>query len=263
MQRRMQQTTSFVGALKRCLKARGLTYADLARALGLSEATVKRCFSLESLTLQRTEQILTVLDMTMLDVAKLAAAPSVDAPAQLTIEQEKALAERPRLFSFFHLLLFGHTAAKIVKEYDICKEEAAASLRTLERLQLLEVMPRDKVRLLVTKNLIWRPQGPLRQAYDQSIRERFLDNPFAGNQQFRKFATRRLSQSSQALLLRKIKRLVADMDSLSEVDSIHGGDGDGSDDAVVSGLLVAFRSFELDNLLDLQKRRAVRTNSSA
>lgn len=262
MQRRMQQTTSFVGALKRCLKARGLTYADLARALGLSEATVKRCFSLESLTLQRTEQILTVLDMTMLDVAKLAAAPSADAPAQLSLEQEKALAESPRLFSFFHLLLFGHTAAKIVKEYDIGKEEAAASLRTLERLQLLELMPRERVRILVTKNLIWRPQGPLRQAYDQPIRERFLDNPFAGNQQFRKFATRRLSQSSQALLLRKIKRLVADMDSLSEVDSING-DGDGSDDAVVSGLLVAFRSFELDNLLDLQKRRAVRTASSA
>lgn len=254
----MQQTTLFLNALKRCLKARGLTYADLARGLGLSEATVKRSFSLESMSLQRIEQILTLLDMTMFDVAKLAAAPTIDAPAQLSLDQEKALAESPRLFSFFHLLLFGVPVATIVKEYDIGKEEAARSLRHLEKLQLLETLPRDKVKMLVTKNLQWRPSGPLRQAYDQAIRDRFLDNPFSGSQAFRKFATRRLSPTSQALMLRKIKRLVSEMDSLSEVDTIDGGD-----DAVVSGLFLAFRSFEFDNLLDLTKRRTSRAMSSS
>lgn len=246
----MQQTTSFLAALKRCLKARGLTYADLARGLKLSEATVKRSFSLESMSLQRIEQILTLLDMTMFDVAKLAAAPTIDAPAQLSLDQEKALAASPRLFSFFHLLLFGVPMSAIVREYDISKEEAVRSVRQLEKLQLLETLPRDKVKMLVTKNLLWRPSGPLRQAFEQPIRERFLDNPFGGSQAYRKFATRRLSPTSQALMLRKLKRLVSDLDSLSEVDTL-----DGAEDVVVSGLFLAFRSFEFDNLLDLPKRQ--------
>lgn len=188
--------------------------------------------------------------MTMFDVARLAAAPTIDAPAQLSLEQEKALAASPRLFSFFHLLLFGVPVSTIIREYDIGKAETARSVRQLEKLQLLEILPRDKVKMLVTKNLLWRPAGPLRQAFEQPIRERFLDPRFTGSQAFRKFATRRLSPTSQALMLRKIKRLVSDMDSLSEVDTI-----DGPEDVVMSGLFLAFRSFEFDNLLDLPKRR--------
>ena len=40
----MAQTRSLVAALKQVLKGRGLTYADVARGLGMSEASVKRVF---------------------------------------------------------------------------------------------------------------------------------------------------------------------------------------------------------------------------
>jgi transcriptional regulator with XRE-family HTH domain len=41
----MSQASQLIAALKRVLKARGLTYADVAAHLGLSEASVKRQFS--------------------------------------------------------------------------------------------------------------------------------------------------------------------------------------------------------------------------
>ena len=38
----MTQTSQMLVALKKCLRAKGLTYCDVAEALDLSEASVKR-----------------------------------------------------------------------------------------------------------------------------------------------------------------------------------------------------------------------------
>lgn len=253
MFRRTHQTTSFVNALKRCLRARGMTYAALAAQLKLSEATVKRCFSRQTLSLRRIEEIVSALDMTLLDVAKLAAEPMSAVSAQLSLEQERALAASPRLFSFFHLLLIGLSLHKIVREYEIELDEALRSVKQLERLRLIEVLPRNKVRLLTSKNLLWHAHGPLRQAYEQPIRQRFLDHSFAGAKEYRKFSPGRLSAASQTILLRKLKRLVAEMDSLAQVDASNT-----DEESEISGMFLAFRSFEFDHLLDLSRRRPPR-----
>src|SRR5690348_8644776 len=51
------ETLRIVRELKRMLKARGITYAQLGKLIGLSEASVKRVFSRSTLTLQRVEAI--------------------------------------------------------------------------------------------------------------------------------------------------------------------------------------------------------------
>ena len=47
----MAQTSELIKTLKKALKAHGKTYADVSRQLGLSEASVKRLFSRENLSL--------------------------------------------------------------------------------------------------------------------------------------------------------------------------------------------------------------------
>ncbi|MEG2033637.1 MAG: helix-turn-helix transcriptional regulator, partial [Janthinobacterium sp.] len=54
----MPQTHALIEALKRLLKARAVTYAELAQRIGVSEASVKRMFSQKQFTLQRLDQIL-------------------------------------------------------------------------------------------------------------------------------------------------------------------------------------------------------------
>ena len=51
------RAAALVEALKRTLKAKGLTYADVAGAIALSEASVKRMFARGDFTLQRLEEI--------------------------------------------------------------------------------------------------------------------------------------------------------------------------------------------------------------
>ena len=55
--------------LRMHLKARGMTYADVARALKISEATVKRIFATKSCTLERLDSI---CDLVQVDLAELA-----------------------------------------------------------------------------------------------------------------------------------------------------------------------------------------------
>ena len=49
----MTLRVQLVEALKRVLKAQGLTYANLAERIGMSEASVKRMFSEQSIRLER------------------------------------------------------------------------------------------------------------------------------------------------------------------------------------------------------------------
>jgi DNA-binding Xre family transcriptional regulator len=53
----MAQSAALVEVLKRELRARGVKYADLARHLRLSEASVKRMFSRHDFTLSRLDEI--------------------------------------------------------------------------------------------------------------------------------------------------------------------------------------------------------------
>ena len=66
------ETTRIVRELKRLLKARGVTYADLGRRIGLSEASVKRIFSRRTMTLGRLERICGAIDATVFEVVNLA-----------------------------------------------------------------------------------------------------------------------------------------------------------------------------------------------
>src|SRR5438067_8076083 len=58
-------------ALKRCLRSRGMTYAELGKQLRLSEASVKRVFSARSFTLKRMEAICGVLGLDFYELAPL------------------------------------------------------------------------------------------------------------------------------------------------------------------------------------------------
>ena len=61
-----------ISTLKRVLKTRGVTYADLAGRIALSEASVKRLFSQGTFTLERLEEVCAALEIDVFELAKLA-----------------------------------------------------------------------------------------------------------------------------------------------------------------------------------------------
>ena len=151
----MSQTTQLLKTLKKCLKAKGITYRQLGDAMSLSEASIKRLFSEQTFSLKRLEEICNLLDLNFYDLAKI----SMDAeigPSVLTAHQERVLADNPRLLVFFYLLLNGRSPESIVRDYSISDTESQRFLFELDHLKLIELYPENKVRLMTQKTIQWR-----------------------------------------------------------------------------------------------------------
>lgn len=214
----MPAVSPFVEALKKSLRARGMTYAALARELRLSEASVKRMFSRGSLTLSRIEQILGVLELDLHEVAKMSRRAGAG-PVEMTQDQETALAKDERLLSVFWLLQNDWRVEELVEAFAISRTELTMALARLEKLRLIDWGPRDRVRLRLPKDFRWRPGGPVKKAYGRRVMSEFLTARFDAPLDLLRFESRVLSPESAAVLKRRLERLVIDFNELSEVDS--------------------------------------------
>ena len=63
----MQETEQMLQFLRRRLKAQGITQKDLALKLNVSEASVKRMFAGENLSLARLEQVCQLIGLDLTD----------------------------------------------------------------------------------------------------------------------------------------------------------------------------------------------------
>jgi AraC-like DNA-binding protein len=239
-----------VGALKASLRARGITYAVLARQLDLSEATVKRMFSRGSFTLARTEEVLGVLDIDLHELAKLAR-DGAQAPGELTHEQELALAKDERLLSVFWLIQNQWSFAEILAAFSISRPQLTGAFARLERLKLIHWGPNERARLRVRRDFRWRDSGPVKKAYGRRVMSEFLDARFKAPLELLRFESRVLSAESAAVLRRRLERLVAEFNELAEVD----GSAPGAR-RVGMALLAACRPWEFSVVNALKRRSA-------
>ena len=174
----MTQTTKLLETLKKYLKAKGLTYRDLAKELRLSEASIKRLFSERSFSLKRLEDVCKVLDLDFYDLARMSKLDEEGGTKELTIEQEQGLANNPKLLTFLYLLISGWSASLIMSEYEITELELNHILLQLDQLGLIELHPNNKIRVLLSKTVFWRKDGPIWNLYKRRVQEEFLNYPF-------------------------------------------------------------------------------------
>ena len=214
----MPRRSPVVEALKSSLRSRGMTYRDLARRIGVSEPTIKRTFSRGTLTLARIERILAALEIDLQELARLARDGS-GAPAELTQEQEAALARDERLFSVFWLIQNEWSFAEILAAFAITRAELTSAYARLERLKLIRWGPRERARLLVRRDFRWRDGGPVKKTYGPRVMSEFLAARFKAPLEFLRFESRVLSPESAAVLKRRLERLAQEFNELAETDS--------------------------------------------
>ena len=214
----MALKSRLVEALKTCLRVRGMTYAALAKELGVSEPTVKRMFSRGSFTLGRIEQILEAIELDLQELARLARDGS-PAPAELTQDQETALSRDERLFSVFWLIQNQWSFAEILAAFAISRPELTRAYARLERLKLIRWGPGERARLTVRRDFRWRDGGPVKKTYGPRVMSEFLAARFKQPLEFLRFESRVMSPESAAVLRRRLERVVLDFNELAEVDS--------------------------------------------
>ncbi len=244
----MSQTAQLIDTIKKCLKAKGMTYRHVARELNLSEASVKRLFSEQTFSVKRLEEICNLLDVNFYELARLSLNAEAG-PSQLTISQESTLAENPKLLVFFYLLVTGREPDSIVRDYRVSEEESLQFLLELDKMKLIELHPDNKVRLLTQKNIAWLKNGPITRMHEARIKDEFLSTAFDQADERLRFETGKLSGKAHALMLKKIDHLLKEYNDLTEIDKTLPADQSRN-----TGLLIAFRPW-VYSLIDSFKRQ--------
>jgi transcriptional regulator with XRE-family HTH domain len=211
-------TRAIVETLKKVLKARGMTYADLALALRVSTPTVKRQFSQRTFTLERLEEILKVLELDFYELARMSHGRR-SGPAELSVEQESALAKDARLFSVFWLLCNEWRFEEIVAEFRLGAAQITSYFARLERLRLIDWRPGNRARLRVPKRYVWRAGGPLRKAFGLKVVTEFMRARFDAPHDAFHFEAQELSAESAIVVKRRLERVAAEINELVEIDA--------------------------------------------
>ena len=213
----MKQTEAIHGALKKALKTRGRTYADAAGALGLSEASVKRLFSQNALSLSRLE---TICDWLGIDVDEVVRLSREQKPlvTQLTAQQEVQLLKDKGTLLVAYLLLNHWEVTDILTTFRFTQAELNRHMFALQRLGMLEVLPFDRVRLLTARNFSWRGNGPIQKFFKENILAEFLDSRFDQNGEAMHFVSGMLTRKSIHHLQDLMSNLIREFDRLVEAD---------------------------------------------
>jgi transcriptional regulator with XRE-family HTH domain len=211
----MQEIQRVVATLKRQLKARGLTYRDVATSLKLSEPSVKRVFSSGRMTVERLAALGALLDLTLAELLQEAAA---DEPKlrQLTAAQEAELVSDPKLLLVAACALNHWKAADIVAAYRVTEPQCLQRLLRLDRLRVIDLLPGNRVRLNVARDFDWLPDGPIRRFFRSQWERDFLAGNFDGPVEALAFVHGMLTAPASIKFLGKLKRLRQDFAELHE-----------------------------------------------
>jgi transcriptional regulator with XRE-family HTH domain len=236
-----------VETLKRVLKGQGITYARVAEALKLSEASVKRMFSRRDFTLERLDEICRVAGIDFAELAREAAGES-SRVTQLSVEQEREIVSDPKMLMVALCAVGNWTFDEIVENYAITAPECVGYLARLDRHRIIELMPGNRIRPLISRTFTWLPDGPIQRYFRDRVEKEFLSSAFDHPGELILFVSGMLSRDSMTELcarLRRVAREFADLhrDDLSlPLASRHG-----------TSLLLATRAWEPKLFRDVRR----------
>ena len=199
------QTTQLVDALKRELKARHVTYAEVARAVGLSEASIKRLFSRGGFTLERIDRICAAAGIEFTDLARDFNREQ-HLLARLTEAQEREIVDDPRMFLVAVCALNLLSYEDILATYDLKPAELVALLLRLDKMGIVELLPHNRYTLRIARTFAWIPDGPIQTAFKNNAHD-FFDSRFAADNELMILLNGRLSRASTVALLEKLRRV--------------------------------------------------------
>ena len=203
--------------LKMHLKARKMNYADLARALKISEATVKRIFATRNCTLERLDKICELLEVDLAELAR--SGPREDRLVnRLTPSQEEQLLADPALLLVAVCAIQQMRVEDITALYALSEAKCVQLLVRLERLGILELHENNRIRLRLARTFAWNPDGPIMR-YAKSQTGDFFDHRFDGPGEFMRMVTVRVSAEGRVALLRRLEQVAREYDEQHRADA--------------------------------------------
>ncbi|WP_394144413.1 helix-turn-helix domain-containing protein [Vibrio atypicus] len=224
----MSECEQVIQALKKQLKSRGVNYQEVAKALDLSEGSVKRLFSNGgSMSLERLSAVCDLIDLEMAALFKLAEEES-QSLSSLTWEQEKQLVADKVLLLVAVCITNGYRFEQILAQYNLNEPQLIQKLAHLDRIKVIELMPGNRIKLKISSSFSWIAGGPIQQFFQQQVINTFFRTHFSKNDEKLVMSTGLMSLSTNYKFQQRIQRLVkefyesCDSDSDLSMEERHG-----------------------------------------
>ena len=213
----MSTTADLVNALKKELKAAQMTYADLARELGMAESSVKRMLAKGDMPLSRIDVICRALKLDFADLARRVA----DAQPQLqelTAEQERAVIADEKLLLVAINVLSSWTLEQMTSAYRLSEAEVVKYLAQLDRIGIIELRALNRYRLKVAKTFRWRPHGPVMQYFREHAVLDYFSGGFDGNGEHLQLVHGTIGRALAPAFVERLQRVAADFAQQHQTD---------------------------------------------
>ncbi len=243
----MSQIKQIITTLKKLLRQQNITYKDIARELSMSEANIKRIFSTQTFSLERLEEICQLMNLSLSDLF-LIVEKQQEQISQLTVEQEKELVTDTKLFLVAACVRDSWSFTEIIKHYQITELECIRLMAKLDRLKMIQLLPRNDYKLLIAQNFRWIPDGPLEQNIASEVFGEFMNARFKGENNFRFYLRGTYSQSSIDIIQRKLNQLTEEAALLNQEDAALP-----LESRQHMGMLIAMRPWEFARFSQLRK----------
>lgn len=213
----MSTTADLVLALKKELKSAQMTYADLARALGMAESSVKRMLAKGDMSLSRLDAVCRALK---LDFAELARRVADAQPLlkELTQEQEKAVVADKKLLLTAICVLSQWTLEQITAYYRLTEAECIKYFAQLDRIGIIELRPLNRYRLKLAKTFRWRPNGPVMHFFREHVVLDYFGGGFDGPAESLLLVHGSVSRGIAPAFVERMQRLAQDFAQQHQAD---------------------------------------------
>lgn len=213
----MAMAAELIGHLKAVLKQKGVTYADVAAHLELSESSVKRLFRDRDMTLTRLESICGLVDI---DITELADRTNEHRRnvTELTVEQEELLVGDEQLFLLAAHLIYGWSVEQILNHYTLDAHKTQRHLTTLDKLRIIELLPENRVRIMLSPEFEWIKGGPIQTFFETTVQGNFFSSDFSGNGELRLVVNGWMSVQSVNAFHDSMRRLAREFDQHKQFD---------------------------------------------
>lgn len=205
----MSSSADLIRILKQELKSAQMTYADLARALGMAESSVKRMLAKGDLSLSRIDAICRALRLDFADLARRVA-DAQPLLAQLTEAQERAVVADKKLLLCAICVLSQWTLEQIIQTYRLSEAEAVKALLQLDRVGIIELRPLNRYRLKLAKTFRWRPHGPVMNFFREHALLDYFSGAFSGPDEGLLLVHGSISRSLGPMFMERLQRLAQD-----------------------------------------------------
>lgn len=243
----MSQLAEVCDILKLTLKQQGITYKTLAQQLEMSEANVKRMFSLKQFSLARLEEICEAAGLSLSDLFLLVENQKKKL-IQLTAKQEQELIDDTKLFLIAACARDGWSFDEIIHHYQIDQFECVQLMAKLDRLKMIQLLPNNQYKMLISQNFQWLPNGPLEKYMEKNGIAKFMASSFTGENSFRFYIRGTYTQTSISIIERKLNQLKKEVALLNQEDALLP-----VDNRQHVGLLLAMRPWEMSQFSALRR----------